>query len=166
MRTLAIGGVLAILVFALSACGGSNGSSASERALEKQADINAITQIERSFHEAISKKDINEMVGLFAPHATATFGPGATVTGKKEIGQFWLASKMWKPTTHWLSDHPAYKLKVTVDGDRGTLHFECHFINVDTGEVAATTAGNLDLAKVDGKWLVTNFVGSTTELKI
>ena len=166
MRTLLIGGVLVILVFTLSACGGSSGSSASERALEKQADINAISQIERSFHEAISKKDINEMVGLFAPHATGTFGPGATATGKKEIGQFWLTSKMWKPATHWLSDHPAYKLKVTVDGDRGTLHFECHFINVDTGEVAATTAGNLDLAKIDGKWLITNFVGSTTELKI
>jgi len=166
MRTLLIGGVLAILVFALSACGGSNGSSASERALQKQADINAISEIERSFHEAISKKDINEMVGLFAPHATGTFGPGATATGKKEIGQFWLGSKMWKPTIHWLSDHPAYKLKVTVDGDRGTLHFECHFIDVDTGKVAATTAGNLDVAKIDGKWLITNFVGSTTELKI
>ena len=65
-----------------------------------------------------------------------------------------------------MSDHPAYKLKVTVDGDRGTLHFECHFINVDTGEVAATTAGNLDVAKIDGEWLITNFVGSTAELKI
>ena len=166
MRMVSTGVVLAILVFGLAACGGSNGSSASERALEKQADINAISQIERSFHEAISKKDINEMVGLFAPHATGTFGPGATATGKKEIGQFWLTSKMWKPTTHWLSDHPAYKLKVTVDGDRGTLHFECHFIDVDTGKVAATTAGNLDVAKIDGKWLITNFVGSTTELKI
>lgn len=166
MRMVSTGVILAILVFGLAACGGSNGSSASERALEKQADINAISQIERSFHEAISKKDINEMVGLFAPHATGTFGPGATATGKKEIGQFWLTSKMWKPTTHWLSDHPAYKLKVTVDGDRGTLHFECHFIDVDTGKVAATTAGNLDVAKIDGKWLITNFVGSTTELKI
>ena len=85
MRTLLIGGVLAILVFALSACGGSNGNSASERAMEKQADIYAISQIERSFHEAISKKDIDEMVGLFAPHATGTFGPGETVTGKKQI---------------------------------------------------------------------------------
>ena len=172
MKRLLLGGVLAvivfaaILVFALSAGGGSGGSSASERAMEKQADSYAISQIERSFHEAISKKNINEMVGLFAPHATGTFGPGKTATGKKEIARFWLGSKMWEPTTHWLSDHPAYKLKVTVDGDRGTLHFECHFIDVDTGEIAATTAGNLDVAKIDGRWLVTNFVGSTTELKI
>jgi ketosteroid isomerase-like protein len=166
MRTLLTGGVLAILVFALSACGGSSGSSASEQALEQQADTYAVSQIERSFHEAISKKDIDKMVGLFAPHATGTFGPGKTVTGKDQIGQVWLKSEAWKPETHWLSDHPAYKLKVTVDGDRGTLHFECHFIDVDTGEIAVLTAGNLDVAKIDGHWLITNFVGSTTELKI
>ncbi len=166
MRTLLTGGVLAILVFALSACGGSNGSSASERAMEEKADIYAISQIERSFHEAISKKNIDEMAGLFAPHATGTFGPGKTVTGKEQISQVWSKSVAWKPTTHWLSDHPAYKLKVTVDGDRGTLHFECHFIDVDTGKIAALTAGNLDVAKIDGHWLITNFVGSTTELKI
>ena len=88
------------------------------------------------------------------------------MTGKEQIRQVWLKSRRGSPTTHWLSDHPAYKLKVTVDGDRGTLHFECHFIDVDTGEVAALTAGNLDVAKIDGHWLITNFVGSTTELKI
>jgi ketosteroid isomerase-like protein len=166
MRTLLIGGVLAILAFGLSACGGSNESSASDRAMEEKGDIYAISQIERSFHEAISKKDINEMVGLFAPHATGTFGPGKTATGQNQIRHAWLKSEAWQPTTHWLSDHPAYKLKVTVDGDRGALHFECHFIDVDTGKIARLTAGNLDVAKIDGKWLITNFVGSTTELKI
>ena len=166
MRTLLTGSVLAILVFALSACGDSSGSSASEQATEQKADIYDVSQIERSFHEAISKKDIDEMAGLFAPHATGTFGPGKTVTGREQISQVWLKSAAWKPTTHWLSDHPAYKLKVTVDGDRGTLHFECHFIDVDTGKIAALTAGNLDVAKIDGHWLITNFVGSTTELKI
>ena len=166
MRTLLTGGVLAILVFALSACGGSSGSSASDQEMQEKADTYAISQIERSFHEAISKKDIDEMVGLFAPHATGTFGPGKTATGQNQIRHAWLKSEAWQPTTHWLSDHPAYKLKVTVDGDRGTLHFECHFINVDTGEIARLTAGNLDVAKIDGHWLITNFVGSTTELKI
>jgi ketosteroid isomerase-like protein len=166
MRIRFIGGVLAILVFTVSACGGSGGSSTSDQALEQKADSYDISLIERSFHESISKKNIDELVGLFAPHATGTFGPGKTVTGKDQIRQVWSKSVAFKPSTHWLSDHPAYKLKVTVDGDRGTLHFECHFIDVDTGEIAALTAGNLDLAKIDGKWLITNFVGSTTELKI
>jgi uncharacterized protein (TIGR02246 family) len=166
MRFLLIGGVLAILAFGLSACGGSSGSSASDQELERNADSYEVSQIERTFHEAISKKDIDELVGLFAPDATGTFGPGKTVTGKEQIREVWSKSVAFEPKTHWLSDHPAYKLKVTIDGDRGTLHFECHFIDVDTGKVAATTAGNLDVAKIDGQWLITNFVGSTAELKI
>jgi len=166
MRTFLMGGVLAILAFALAGCGGSNGSSASDQALQRDADSYAISQIERTFHESISKKDIDELVGLFAPNATGTFGPGKTVTGTQQIRKAWLGSKAFEPATNWLSDHPAYKLKVTVDGDRGTLHFECHFIDVDTRKVAATTAGNLDVAKVDGQWLITNFVDSTAELKI
>ena len=166
MRTLLMGGVLAILAFALAGCGGSSGSSFSDQALQRNADNYAISEIERDFHESISKKDIDQLVGLFAPHATGTFGPGKTVTGSEQIRKVWLGSKAFEPATNWLSDHPAYKLKVTIDGDRGTLHFECHFIDVATGEVAVVTAGNLDVAKIDGKWLITNFVGSTSELKI
>jgi ketosteroid isomerase-like protein len=166
MRKLLIGCALVALVVALSACGGSSGSSASEQALQQEADMYEIGQIEKDFHEAISKKDIDQLVGLFADNATGTFGPGKTVTGKDQIRQVWMNSVGWQPETHWLSDHPAYKLKVTVDGDRGTLHFECHFIDLDTGKVAAVTAGNLDVAKIDGHWLITNFVGSTSELKI
>jgi len=134
--------------------------------MQRNSDLYAISQIERSFHEAISKKNIDEMAGLFAPHATGTFRPGQTVSGRDEIRDVWLNSTAWKPETHWLSDHPAYKLKATIDGDRGTLHFECHFVDVDTGKVAAVTAGNLDVAKIDGQWLITNFVGSTSELQI
>jgi ketosteroid isomerase-like protein len=165
-RTLLTGGALASLVLALSACGGSSASSASDDALHRRSDLYEISQIERTFHEAISKKNIQEMVGLFAPHATGTFGPGKTVTGRQQIRNVWLNSVAWKSETHWLSDHPAYKLKVTVDGDRGTLRFECHFIDVDTGEVAAVTAGSLDVARIDGHWMIANFVGSTSELKI
>ena len=166
MRTFSMVGALAILAFALAGCGGSSGSSASDKALQQDADNYAISQIERSFHESLSKKDLDELVGLFAPHATGTFGPGKTVTGQDQIRQVWSKSVAFEPKTHWLSDHPAYKLKVTVDGDRGTLHFECHFIDVDSGKVAATTAGDLDVAKIDGQWLITNFVGSTSELAI
>jgi ketosteroid isomerase-like protein len=157
---------LAGLGVSLAACGGSSSSAVSEQALQRKTDLYAISQIERNFHEAVSKKDIGQMVGLFAPNATGTFGPGKTVTGTQQIRKVWLNSVAFKPETHWLSDHPAYKLKATADGDRGTLHFECHFIDVDTGKVAAVTAGNLDVARVNNRWLITNFVGSTSELKI
>ena len=65
---------------------------------------------------------------------------------------------------NWISDHPAYKMLTTVNGDRGTLHFECHFVDAKTGAVVAVTAGDADVARIDGQWLITNFVGGTTEL--
>ncbi|MFL5980483.1 MAG: nuclear transport factor 2 family protein [Gaiellaceae bacterium] len=165
MRTLFTKGVLAVLILALAGCGGSSITSA-DKAAQGRVDLYEISQIERSFHEAISKKNIDEMANLFTTNATGTFGPGKTVAGREQIRQVWLKSKAFSPATHWLSDHPAYKLKATVDGDRGTLHFECHFIDVESGKVAAVTAGNLDVARIDGRWMITNFVGSTSALTI
>ena len=63
-----------------------------------------------------------------------------------------------------LSDHPAYKLEITVNGDRGTLHFECHYVDYDTGEMAYVTVADLDVARIDGRWLITNMVAGSTEL--
>jgi ketosteroid isomerase-like protein len=166
VKALVVGAALGALVISLTACGGASASPSFERGMQLQVDRYAISQIERDFHEAISKKDIKQLVGLFAPNATGTFGPGKTVTGKAQIRKVWLKSVPFQPETQWLSDHPAYKLKVTIDGDRGTLHFECHFVDVKTGKVAAVTAGNADLARIDNRWLITNFVGSTAELTI
>src|SRR4029453_18369216 len=114
MRKLLIGGALVALVVALSACGGSSASSASEQAQQRQLDVYAISQIERQFHESTSTKDIEEMMSLWTDNATFTYGAGQTATGKDEIRQVWLNSPGWKPGVHWLADHPAYKLRVTV----------------------------------------------------
>jgi ketosteroid isomerase-like protein len=162
-KLFGVGAVLALAV-ALSGCGGSNGRSSSDQELQQQADSFEISQIERDFHESMSKKNIGQMMALWAPNATFTFGPGQTATGKAEIQKTWLKSKAFDPATHWVSDHPAYKLEVTIDGDRGTLHFECHFIDRDTRTVAALTAGDLDVVKSDGKWFITKMVGGTSEL--
>ncbi len=168
LRRLWVGGVLTAgavavgaVTVALSACGGS---STVNSALQEQVDMFQIGEIERDFHEALSKKDIELMMSLWSQNATFTAGAGKTATGKRQIQQFWLKSQAFKPSTEWVSDHPAYKLRVTVNGDRGTLHFECHFVDVNTGEVEEVTAGDLDVSRIDGRWLITNMVGGTAEL--
>jgi ketosteroid isomerase-like protein len=161
VRRLIGGGAVLALALVLSGCGGSNGTN---EELQQEADKYAISQIEKDFHKSLSEKNIGEMMALWAPNATFTFGPGQTATGKDEIEKTWLKSKAFEPTTHWVSDHPAYKLEVTIDGERGTLHFECHFIDKNTKKVAALTAGDLDVVKSDGKWLITKMVGGTSEL--
>lgn len=166
MRTLVTGGAVVALVLALAACGGSSGNSSASKQAEHEADVYAISQIERTFHESISKKNIAEMMGLWAPNATLTYKPGQTAVGKQQIRNFWLnISKAFHHETDWVSDHPAWKMRVTVSGDRGNLHFECHFIDVKTGRVVSTTVADQDVARVNGKWVITNMLGGTTELK-
>ena len=165
MRTLLVGGALAVIVVSLAACGGSSTSSSSEAALQRQADLWAIDQIERNFHKATSKHDIDLMMSLWAPHATFTYGPGDTATGTKEIRHAFLnESEAFKPTSHWVSDTPAYKVRITVNGDRGTLNFECHYVDIKTGKVVSHTAADQEVARMNGKWLITSMVGGSAPL--
>src|SRR4051794_3996827 len=165
MRMLLTGGTVVALVLTLAACGGSNASSRAEKQAQREADMYQISRIEKTFHESISKKDIGEMMSIWAPNATFTYGPGQTAAGKQQIKDFWTTSKAFQHATQWVSDHPAWKMRVTVNGDHGTLHFECHFIDVKTGEVAAVTAADQDVARVNDQWVITNMVGGTTVLK-
>ena len=165
MRRLLIAGALGVVLISLAACERSSASSETEAALQRKADMWEIDGIEKNFHEATTKKDIDQMVSLWAPNATLTVGPGETATGLDEIRRFWLdKSVAFKPKTHWISDHPAYKVEITVNGDRGTLHFECHYVDYDTGEVAFVTVADQDVARIDGRWLITNMVAGSTTL--
>lgn len=168
MRRRVIGSALGIFVLSvvLAACGGSTTDSSGDQARRFQ-DMWEIDKIEKDFHGAMTAKDIDLMMSLYAPNATMTVGPGKTASGLEEIRQFFLEnSAVFAPENEWISDHPAYKLEVTVDGDRGTLHFECHFVDADTGEVVSTTAVDFDVARIDGKWLIANMVGGTTVLEV
>ena len=168
MRRFVFGGVLGVFIISvvLAACSGSGAGSTDAQARRFQ-DMWEIDQIEKNFHRAQTQKDIDLMVSLYAPNATMTVGQGATASGLDEIRRFWLEEAApFSPENNWMSDHPAYKLEVTVNGDRGTLHFECHYINIDTGEIMSATTADFDVARIDGKWLITNMVGGTTVLEV
>ncbi len=168
MRKLVIGGALGVFLISvvLAACSGSSTGSSDGESRRFQ-DMWEIDQIEKDFHRATTEKNIDLMVSLYAPNATMTVGPGTTASGLDEIRRFWLEdSAPFAAENEWISDHPAYKLEITVNGDRGTLHFECHFVDAKTGEVVSVTAGDFDVARIDGKWLITNFVAATTALEV
>ena len=73
-------------------------------------------------------------------------------------------SQAFQPGNHWESDTPSYKLKATVNGDKGTLYFECHYIDPKTSTVVATAGVTHTLQKINGQWLITNSAGSTATL--
>jgi len=165
VRKLMIGSLIALMAIGLAACSGSGDDPAAVEA-QRKADMYDIDTIEKRFHQATTNQDIEQMMTLWAPSATLTVGLGETATGLDEIRSFWEdTSETFKEENYWVSDHPAYKVEITVNGDRGTLHFECHYIDANTEEIAAVTVADLDVARVDGAWLITNFVAGTTELE-
>jgi ketosteroid isomerase-like protein len=159
MRTLSMGGALVAMVLSLAACGGS--TSSTEPAIQREADLYRISQIERKWHQATSTHDIDLMMSLWAPNATFTVTAGETLTGKEAIRRFWLAAPVFQPENQWVSETPAYKLRATVNGDKGTLYFECHYVDAKTGEVVAVTAADQQVARINGDWLITNNVGAS-----
>ena len=165
MRKLMIGSAIGVVVVCLAGCTNSGTSSATEQAQQHKADMWEIDQIERTFHEATTTKNIDLMLSLWAPNATLTVAPGQTATGVDEIRRFFLDNTaLFMPVTHWVSDHPAYKLEITLAGDRGTLHFECHYVDYDSEKLALATVADLDVARIDGRWLITNLVAGSTTL--
>ena len=89
-----------------------------------------------------------------------------TLTGAKQIRDFF-ANKAapFQPENEWVSETPAYKIRVTVNGNKGTLYFECHYVDVDTGKVAATVGADQDVRKINGRWLITKLISSSATLK-
>lgn len=163
-RRLIVGVLLGVAIVSFAGC--SDPSSDSETAaLQMRSDRYEIGRIEEQFHQAMTLKDIDQMMSLWAQNATLTIGPDLTAAGVDQIRQYWLTKSVaFAPETTWVSDHPAYKLQVTVNGDRGTLHFECHFVDYKSDEVAAVTVGDLDVSRIGGRWLITNFIAGSTEL--
>ena len=148
----------------LTACGSGIDKETQDR-LQLLADRYAIEQIEVNWHKASSTKDIDLMMSLWADDATATLG-GQTYTGKDQIRDFFTTQAApFQPGNDWVSDTPAYKIRVTVDGDKGTLYFECHYVDVVTKTVVAVVSADQDVARINGRWLITRLVSATPELQ-
>src|SRR5438132_6391765 len=85
MRRMVILGLA--LALTLAACGSSGEKAAVDPAVQRDADLYQIDQIERTWHKASSKHDVDLMMTLWAPDATFTIGT-ESLTGKAQIRDF------------------------------------------------------------------------------
>jgi ketosteroid isomerase-like protein len=152
MKRLVMLGVT--IVFVVSACGGSGNDSATDDQVQQQADSYAIDQIEKTWHKAASTHDVDMMMTIWAPDATFNSGT-ETLAGTAQIRDFFETAGPFKPGNHWVSETPAYKVRITVNGDKGTLYFECHYVDVKTRKVISVVAADQNVQRIDGKWLIT-----------
>jgi len=163
MRTSLIAVMSAALIVALTGCGGSGSPSASEQKLQKEASLYEIDQIEKTWHRAASTHNIDLMMTLWAPDATFNIAT-KTLRGKAQIRDFFKTAGPFVPSHHWVSDTPAYKIRITASGDKGTLYFECHYIDVKTSQVVSVAGADQTVQKINGKWLITTSSGATPTL--
>jgi ketosteroid isomerase-like protein len=162
MKWMAMTGLA--MALALAACGGSGKQSAVQRSRQRQADLYAIDQIEKTWHKASSTHDVNLMMTLWAPDATFNIGT-ETLTGKAQIRAFFAdKAAPFRPQNHWVSETPEYKLRATVSGDKGTLYFECHYVDAKTRKVVSVVGADQNVQKIGGKWLITSSASATPSL--
>jgi SnoaL-like protein len=165
VRTLVAGtAAVVVSVGALAACGGSGGGGKASAELQKEADLYQIDQLEQTWHRAASTHNIDLMMTIWAPDSSFTIG-GETASGKAAVRKVLAAAGPFQPQNHWVSDTPAYKIRTTVNGNKGTLYFECHYVDVKTGKLAKVVGADQDVEKINGKWLITNSVASSPTLK-
>ena len=148
----------------VAACGSDQPSAAQTAAqmatLQKQADMYGIDQIEVTWHKAASTKDVNLMMSIWADNATFQIGP-RTYSGKDQIRAFFeTKAAPFKPGNTWESDTPAYKIRITVSGDTGTLYFECHYVDIATRKVVVVAGADVAVGRIRGRWLITSSVSA------
>ncbi len=117
------------------------------------ADIVQIYGLQAAFHRAASAKDLNLMMSLWADDATLTTG-GQMYRGKSQI-RTWFANVAgpFRPQNQWVSLTPSQRTRISVQGDRASLFFECHYVDVKTNMVKAQTTADASLIRLSEKWL-------------
>jgi SnoaL-like domain len=157
--------VAAALLVPLNALGStsSHGSARSD-VLQREADLYLIDQVEAKFHRATSTHNLNLMMSIWARGAVFNIDQ-QTLTGKAQI-RHWFATenKAFMPNHHWESDTPSYKIKISLNGDKATLYFECHYIDPKTWKVMAVAGVDHTLQKIKGKWLIVDSAGAPATL--
>jgi hypothetical protein len=143
-----------VLLLCLPALAESQGDSG------PPADILAVRNVEITFHTAgsvLPSKDLELMMSLYADDAvlTDTAHDNKVYRGKEQVRTYWVdVSGPFRPEHHWIGYTPAMRIKSNVTGNTAALYFECLWMDVDTNAVGAHAFSSMDLARVNGRWLV------------
>jgi ketosteroid isomerase-like protein len=164
VRVVGLGIAVLLIAYGSSTACGSPAASSPPSASQTNADLYSVEQIEVKWHQASSTKNLDLMMSLWADNAT--FNVGAhTYVGKQQIRDFFATKAApFQPQNNWVSDTPAYKIRVNVDGDKGTLYFECHYIDVTTRVVKVVVGADLNVARMGDHWVITSSISATPTL--
>jgi hypothetical protein len=117
-----------------------------------------IYQLQASFHQATTTKDLDLMMSLWDERATLTVA-GKTYAGD-EIRAFLATHPAFDPANHWVALTRSPHFRITASGNRGTLYFECYYVDVATKQVMLSSGATTKVVRVDGRWLFRDFISA------
>ena len=138
------------------------GARRPDQTVQKEAELYQIDQVERAFHLAGSTHNVNLMMSLLPPVVFSSASRRSGEAADKEVLP--RQETAFAPSHHWESDTPSYKIRMTVNGDKATLYFECHYVDVKTGKVMSVVGVDHDLQKIHGRWLIVDASASAATL--
>jgi hypothetical protein len=131
-------------------------SPATQRDLPGAAGI---YQLQADFHRAATAKDLDLMMSLWDDQATLTVA-GTTHTGKDEIRALLATHPAFNPANHWVALTRSPHFRITASGTRGTLYFECYYVDLASKQVMLSLGATTKVVRVDGRWLFRDFISA------
>lgn len=125
----------------------------------ESTQVGEIYELQAAFHRAKTTQDINLMMSLWDSNGTLNVqgDPNSPYVGFEQIKSFWENSGSF--TNHRFSLVPSFKTQINVQGDLGSLYFECHDVgNFDQANrfIASDTFLAGTVRKLGGKWVFSN----------
>ncbi len=168
-RTKALWAALAASAMLLGACGeGREGATSEERAqlaeARNEADVAAVYKLQSDFHRATTSKDLELMMSTWAEDAILRVGD-KNYTGKEAIRTF-VTTQLgaFKPENQWVALTHSPKIQIALQGDQGTLNFQCHYADAATKELASMQSAETKVIREGDKWLFKEFVAAPGSL--
>ena len=125
----------------------------------ESTQVGEIYELQAAFHRAKTTQDINLMMSLWDPDGTLNFqgDPNSPYVGFEQIKSFFQNSGSF--THRRFSLVPAFKTQINVQGNLGSLYFECHDVgNFDQTDrfIASDTFLAGTVRKLGGRWVFSN----------
>jgi len=125
---------------------------------QSASDRAAVRGLESRFHQAMTSKDLNQMMSLWTNAAVLTAG-GKSHRGIEEIRSYFAeTAPVFKLQNNWIVLTAGWRIDAAVKGDNGTLYFECYFIDRLTKTVKAASGAHATVVRRSGRWLISSLV--------
>jgi len=149
------GTALGAAAFALPGIAWANTPAGSPESVQ----VAEIYQLQAAFHRAKTTQDLDLMMSLWAPDATLNVlgDPNSPYVGAAALRTFWQNSGSFIHRRFSLV--PSFKIQINVNGDQGTLYFECHDIgdyDLATRFIAADLSLFGTVRYIAGTWVFYN----------